>query len=157
LHGRHLGQQFVGGGPVGWLLGQAMLDQEAQFGGQLIQIRLAVDEPVGQLRTRPFAERPLACGGEHEHRTEAEHVAWRPDIPAHGLLGRHEPGRADHQARSGHRHGLRSARDAEVNHPRPVLGQQHVGGLQVAVHHGCGVNRAQALRQPRRERQRRPG
>jgi hypothetical protein len=75
LHGRHLSQQFVGGGPVGWLLGQAMLDQRAQFGGQLIQIRLAVDEPVGQLRTRPFAERPLACGGEREHRTEAEHVA----------------------------------------------------------------------------------
>ena len=75
-----------------------------------------------------------------------------------GPVRGHEPGRAGHPADAGRRHGAYSrpggARDAEVDHPRPVRGQQHVRGLQVAVHHTRGVDGAQALGQPRRQGQR---
>ena len=57
----------------------------------------------------------------------------------------------------GERAGLDRPGDAEIDHPRPVLGQQHVRRLQVAVHHARGVDRAQALGQPRGQRQHRGG
>ena len=40
------------------------------------------------------------------------------------------------------------AGDAEVDHPRAVVGQQHIGRLEVAMHQASVVNGAQRLGQP---------
>src|SRR6185437_7164068 len=47
------------------------------------------------------AERSLAPRGVDEHAGQAEDVAGRADGEAFGLLRRHEPGRADHEAGTG--------------------------------------------------------
>jgi hypothetical protein len=94
------------------------------------------------------AERPVPRGGEHQHRAEAEHVAGRANLTALGLFGGHEPRRADDQAGVGQRARLRGPGDAEVDDSRPVVGQQHVGGLEVTVDHAGRVDRGQALGQP---------
>jgi hypothetical protein len=115
-----------------------------------------MDHAVQQRHRRSVAERALAGGGEGENRRQAEYVARRPDFVTRGLLGGHEPGRADHQARLRQNRGFRSPRDAEINDPRAVLRQQHVGRLEVPVHYARGVDRAQALRQACRQCQQRP-
>ncbi len=89
-----------------------------------------------------------------QHRPQAENVAGRPDVVAESLLRGHEPGRAEFLARRRTRlGGLGGLGDPEVDHPGAVLGQQHVRGLQITVYHACRVDRAQALRQARRQRQ----
>ena len=112
---------------------------------------------VQQRRRGPSAERALSRGGEGEDCPQAEDVARRADLMAHSLLGGHIPGRADHQARLRQRGGFHRPGDTEINDPRAVLGQQHVRRLEVPVHHARGVDRAQALRQARGQRQQRPG
>ncbi len=82
-----LGQQLPGGGPPGWILGQAALDQRPDFGGQVFQVRRVVDHPVDQRGGGSGAERPLAGGGEGQDGAEAEDVAGRSDLAAFGLLG----------------------------------------------------------------------
>jgi hypothetical protein len=114
-----------------------------------------VDHPVQQRHRRPGAEWSLARGGEGEHGAEVEDVARRADLVAHGLLGGHEPGRPDHQARLGQHGGFRGPGDAEIDDPRTVLGQQHVRRLEVPVHHTRDVDRVQAFRQARGQRQQR--
>jgi hypothetical protein len=116
-----------------------------------------MDHAVQQRHGRSAAKRAFTRGREGEDTAQVEDVARRPGFMTHGLLGRHEAGRADHQARLGQRRGFHGPGDAEVNDPRPVLRQHHVGRLQVAVHHARGVNRGQALRQARGQRQQRPG
>lgn len=74
---------------------------------------------------------------------------------AENLLGRHEPGRADHHVRTGLRARLSGPGNPEVNDPRAVLGQQDIGGLQVPVHDVRGMDGAQALGQTRRQGQQR--
>ena len=106
-----------------------------------------MDHAVQQRRRGPCAERALARGGEGEHRPQAEDVGRWPDFVTGGLLGGHEPGRADHQSCLRQRRGFHRAGDAEVDDPRTVLGYQHVRRLEVPVHHACGVDRAQALRE----------
>ena len=112
---------------------------------------------VQQRRRGPGAERSLARRGVGKHRAQAEDVAGRPDFISRGLLGGHEPGRADHQARHRERGRFHRPGDAEVDDPRAVLGQQHVRRLEVAVHHARGVDRAQAFGQARGQRQQGPG
>jgi len=107
-----------------------------------------MDHAVQQRRRCPGAERALARGGEGQDRPQAEDVARRPDFITGGLLGGHEPGRADHQACLRQRRGFHRAGDAEVDDPRAVLGYQHVRRLEVPVHHARGVDRAQALDLP---------
>jgi hypothetical protein len=66
-----------------------------------------------------------------------------------------EPGRPDDQARLRQHGGFGRPGDAEVDDPRPVLGEQHVRRLEVPVHHAHGVDRVEALRQPGGQRQQR--
>jgi hypothetical protein len=80
-----------------------------------------MDHAVQQRCRCPRAERALARGGEGQDRPQAEYVGWRPDLITFGLLGGHEPGRADHQARLRQSGGFRGPGDAEVNDPRAVL------------------------------------
>jgi len=60
----------------------------------------AVEEGGG----RPGTERSFTRRREREHGSQGEDVARRADFVPGGLLGRHEPGRADYQARLG-QHG----------------------------------------------------
>ena len=151
-----LGEQAGGGGPLAGILGQAALDQRPDFGRHPVKAGVAVDHAVQQRGRGPGAERALARGGEGQQRPEAEDVGRRPDLVTHGLLGGHEPGRADHQARLRQRRGFHRAGDAEVDDPRAVVRDQHVRRLEVPVHHARGVDRAEALRQARGQRQQRP-
>ena len=112
-----------------------------------------MDDAVEQLCGRADSEGTLAHGGERQHGTQAEDVAGRPGLFASRLLGRHEPGRADHEVGAGQRGGVRSTGDPEINDPRAVAGQQYVRGLEVAVDHPLGMDRPEPFRQPRGQRQ----
>ena len=114
-----------------------------------------MDDAIQQRRRGPCPERPLAGGGEGKHRPEVEDVAGRPDFGPHGLLGRHEARRSNHQAGLRQRGCFGGAGDAEVDDPGTVRGQQHVRRLEIPVHHARGVDRIQAFRQARGQRQQR--
>jgi hypothetical protein len=144
--GTYLVQQLAGGGPVVRELSQAALDQLPQFGGYVIKVRGAVDQPVHERGGRPGTERSLAGGGEGEHRAQAEQVAGRAEIRIQDLFWGHEPRRADRQVGARGRARLGGLGNPEVDDSRPVFGQQDVGRLKVAVHHPGGMDGAQALR-----------
>jgi hypothetical protein len=99
LEGTHVGEQATGGGPLPGVLSQAALDQRSHLGRHPIEAGRAMDHAVQQRGRCPGTERPLARGGEGQHRPQAEYVGRHPDFITRGLLGGHEPGRADHQAR----------------------------------------------------------
>jgi hypothetical protein len=155
LEGADLGEQAVGGGPLRGVLGEAALDQRPHRGRHPVKVGGSVNDAIQQRRRCPRPERSLASAGEGQHRPEVEDIAGRPDFTAHGLLGRHEPRRSDHQAGLRQPRCLHGAGDAEVDDPRTVLGQQHVRRLEIPVHHAGGVDRIQALRQARGQRQQR--
>jgi hypothetical protein len=85
--GVELDQELFCAGPLRWALGQAPLDQRPEFGGQPAGVGRGEYNPVQQGGAGPGAERPLAGGGEGEHRAQAEHVAGRADSVAPGLFG----------------------------------------------------------------------
>ena len=99
----------------------------------------------------PGAERPGATGRVRDHAAQGEHVAGGPG-PALGLLRRHVTGRAEHHSGRGRRRPVGGPGDPEVDHPGPVCGQQHVGRLEVAVHHPARVDGRQRLAQPGQQR-----
>ena len=147
----------AGGGTQARVLGQAPLDQRPHLGGDVLEVSRPADHALEHRGRLPGAERLAARGGEGEHRTQAEHVAERPHLLPLGLLGGHEAGRADHEAGPRQRSCLRGLGDPEVDHPRPVQGQQHVGRLEVTVHHARRMDRGQALGQIHGQRQQGPG
>jgi len=98
-------------------------------------------------------ERRPPEGRVGRHRAEREHVDRRGRGPPFGLLGGHEPGRADPHAGPGHRGGVGRPGDPEVDHPGPVRGEQHVGRLQVTVHEAGVVNHLQRLGDARGQQQ----
>ncbi len=155
LDGTHLVKHLASGGPVARVLSQAAPDQLSQFGGHAAKVRGAVDQPVHERGVRPGTERSLACGGEGEHRAQAEQVAGRADIRAQGLFGGHEPRRADPQVGARGYARLGGLGNPEVDDPRPIFGQQHVGRFKVTMHDTGGVDSVQALRQPGGQRQQR--
>ena len=147
------GQQVAGREPLAGILDQAALDERAEFVRHSVQLGGGMNDPVDERCGRAAAERCLTACREGQHRAQAEDVARRADLAAFGLFGRHEARRADHEARPRHRGRLGRPGDPEVDHTRPVLGQQHVGGLQVTVHDTGGVDRGQAFCQPGGQRE----
>ena len=139
-------------GAGGRVLGQAPGDHRTEPRRYPVQDRLGVHHPVQDGGRRPGAERSRPRRRVGHHAAEREHVARGSRAPALGLLGRHVPRRAEHHPGRRQRGSVDGARDAEVDHPRPVGGQQHVGGLEVAVHHAAGVDRLQRLDQPGQQR-----
>ena len=125
------------------LLSQAPAHQRPQFNRQRTQVGRAVDQPVHEQSTRPGPERPLSASRVHQHRTQAEDVARRPRVLAQSLLRRQEPRRP--QIRAG---DAGDAGKPEPRHPRPVLVQQDVRGVEIPVHQARLVNGAQPRCQP---------
>ncbi len=131
--------------PGGGVFGQARSDQGAQVRRTSIQVRLVVQDPVRDRRVVPLAKgRPAECGVDGQ-RPEPEHIDRRGDRLVQDLLGRHEQGRAHHDAGPGQRGRLQRAGNPEIDHPRPIRRQQHVGRLEVTVHDPGRVNGLQRL------------
>ena len=120
------------------LLVQAPAHQRPQFTRQPAEVSRAVDQPVHEQSTRPGPERPLSPGRVHQHRTQAEDVARRPRVLAQSLLRRQEPGRPEIRAGQASNRGK-----PEPGDPWPVLGQQDVRGVEIAVHQPRVMNGAQ--------------
>jgi len=88
-------------------------------------------------------------GGVAQHRAQREDVGGGGDLARpRDLLGRHETRRPDHRSGAGERGALQRPGDAEVDDARSVVGQQDVGGLEVAVHQPRPVDGLQRLGQP---------
>ena len=138
-------------GPVGRVLGQAPGHDLPQPGRDRVQDRVRVHHPVQHGSRRPGAERPGSPGRVGDHAAQREHVAGGPGL-ALGLLRRHVAGRAEHHPGRGQRRPVGGPGDPEVDDPRPVHREQHVGGLEVTVHHPAGVDRLQGLDQPGQQR-----
>jgi hypothetical protein len=136
------------------VLGEAGLDEPANLGGNRAEIRLTVHDAVhhrGRRRARGDAERVGPGGGVGEDGPEREDVARRPGLERLHLLGGHVAQRPDDGAGRGQPGVGDRARDAEVDDPRPVEREQHVGGLEVTVDEVGSVDGAQRLGQARGE------
>ncbi len=147
--GRHLAQV----GALARVLGEAGRDQPPDVGRNRAELGLGVHDAVHDRGggDTAAAERYRAGRGEREHRAEREHVAPGTGRQRLHLLGRHVTGRPDDRA-GGSQPGVGGRPgDAEVDHPRPVQRQQHVGGLEVAVHQASRVDCPQRLGQPGRQ------
>ncbi len=136
------------------IAGQAVRDEAAQERvGDPVQVRVLVQHPVDQDLDGPVAEHAMPEDGEPQHRAEREDVARRAHLLAGGLLGRHVAGCSQHPARTGQRVVVGRPGDAEVDDPRALTAEQHIGRLQVAVDDAGPVDGVQPFRQPCRQRQ----
>ena len=82
--------------------------------------------------------------------TVTAQVKMSAAVPARPVIcsGAMYAGRADGDAGPGQAGRVQRLGDAEVDDLRPGRGEQHVGGLEVAVHDAGRVDRGQRLRQP---------
>jgi len=95
-----------------------------------------------------LVKRRASLDGGVERHAQREQVARRPEVLAHGALGRDEVRRAEHHARGGELHVGGHPGDAEVGEHAPAVGaDQHVGRLDVAVQHAVGVGDLQRAEQ----------
>ena len=100
-----------------------------------------------------------------EHHAQAEDIAARVRRRGIGLLGGHVLGRAHERALHGAgarvaERGIGHARDAEIDDARAdgtvVVGDEDVGGLQVAVDHAAAVRVLDGIADPHHELDARP-
>jgi hypothetical protein len=87
----------------------------------------------------------VSSAGEGQHRTQAEDVARRANFLGQDLLRRQET-----RVLARHVGGVPGP---VAGQPRPVIGQHHVRGFEVAVHQARGVHVAEAFGQPGRQLQ----
>ncbi|GGJ58582.1 hypothetical protein GCM10010121_081590 [Streptomyces brasiliensis] len=112
-----------------------------------------VDGAVEDGRRLARAEGPSAGRRVAQDASQREHVTGRAHLPAvgQGLFGREVARGADDDVGRGQRRRVRAPRDAEVDQPGPVPGEQDVARFDVAVHESGRVHLGQGLRQPRAE------
>jgi hypothetical protein len=150
--------------PVRWIAREHAAEQLVELVGRvrpaLTQARRLVEQHARQRRD----DAPVAPGLAPRERGE-EHAAERVDVDGRpqrsfstDLLGGHEPRGADGRARARQRSGVEgaSARDPEVDElrsPRVTRLEQHVAGLEIAVHHAPLVRGAERAREPLTERE----
>ncbi len=146
-HPQRLGQRD-GGGPLGRVLAQAALDDRPQRLGHGAGALRLLREVRLQDRHRVVALERRAAGDQF-----VQHDAGTVDVDRGGLraavggLRGDVGGGADELVGAGDARGVGEPGDAEVGehrvHPLAAVhgqgGQQHVGGLQVAVHDAVGV------------------
>jgi hypothetical protein len=91
------------------------------------------------------AEREPADRREGGQRAQREHIDGRRHRPVQDLLGR-QVVRRPHRGPGPRRRGRRQrSGDPEIDHPRAVLGEEHVGRLEVAVDDVSRVDRLERL------------
>ncbi len=132
-------------GPVLRIGGQAAREERPERLGQQGQVGFVVHDPVQHADRGTVPVQRPAQRRERRGLAEREDVGRGRDLSRGGLLGRHEVGRADRGAGGGVRGEVGGQGDAEVDHTRPVGGQQHVGRLEVPVHDARGVDGLQCL------------
>ncbi len=147
------GQYLGGPGPRARIPVQAVpyeVEQPGRYAGQ-VRFRFGAAqqecrEAAGLLRV-PEGQPP--GGRVRKDRAEAEDVARGGDRLAADLLGGHEAGGADDFAGPGQADVVAGggAGDAEVDDARPVEGDQHVRGLQVAVDDARAVDVLEGVRE----------
>src|SRR6478752_7975499 len=145
-----------GAGPLVRVLAQAAFDHRPQRLGDVAGAAgLLAEVPVQDLQRGAPGERRAAGDQFVEQDAGAVDVHGGGLRTAFGRLGRHIGGRADELMGPGQARGVREARDAEVGehrvHLAVALVEQHVGGLQVAVHDTVRVARGQRVRDLRGE------
>ncbi len=138
-------------GPGARILGQRPLHHAPDAVVEAVEPGLLVDDPIEDLARRSGAERVPARPGVRDHPAPREHVGRGRERLAARLLRRHERGRAE-DGLADQALGVDELGDAEVDHPGPERGEQHVGRLEVAVDHPGAVDGAERGRDPHRER-----
>ena len=131
------------------ILVQALEDDGPQRRRQAAHVRLLVHDPVHDRGHAVRAERQPAGGGVDHRQCPGEDIDGAGRPPSGQLLGRHVGRRSDQPARDRRRVG--EPGDAEVDDARAVRSEQHVGRLEVAVHHARAVDRRQRGGGPHRE------
>ena len=139
-------------------------DERGELGGQVGQVGLLGGQPGQHVHDRVPAIGRVPGRREGQRGAQRVHVAGRRGPGALvGLLRGHVRRRADGAVRGGNAHAFGRPGHAEVDHPRPVRRDQHIGRLKVTVHQADAVDRVQRLRAPggeppdRRHRQRAAG
>jgi hypothetical protein len=142
-------QQIAGARAPGRILVQALQDDGSQGRRQGTHVRLFVHDPVHDGGHAVGAECQLAGGGvDHRHRP-GEYVDGAGRASAGQLLGCHVGRGADEPA--GDRRRVGEPGDAEVDDAGAVRSEQHIGRLEVAMHHPRTVDRGQRGGGPDRE------
>ena len=151
------GQQVAGGRPQGGVLDQAALDQPAHLGSARDPGRRLVDHAVDQRRSDPAPNGPSPVAAKARTAPRLKMSLGGPTSRPSACSGDMKPGEPIISPVRVSAAGPGGPEYAEVDQPRPVLGQQDIRGLQVPVDHARGVDRAQALGQPRRQLEHLPG
>jgi hypothetical protein len=126
---------------------QARGDELGQLGGQPDEIRRLGGQPDQDVHDRVALIGRVPGRREQQRRAQREHVAGHRRLPrVAGLLRGHVGGRADGAASHGELDPLGGPGHPEVDHARPVRGDQDVGRFQVPVHQPGDVNGLQRLR-----------
>lgn len=148
-------QQLVRRGAGLGLLLQTEADEGEQLGRDVVEFGVALDHADRRLVGARAVEGAPARGGERDHRAQREDVGRRAHVLGSGELFRGHEGRgAHHAAGLGEDVGggeLGGAGDTEVDDAGAVVGEHHIGRLQVAVDHARAVDVADGLRQARGE------
>ena len=127
---------LAGGRPAGRVLGEQAQDHVRQIARPLDPSGLAVDHRRRRRQRGTRLERRPALHREVEQGAERPQVGGRPDLRSGRLLGRHVRRRPDDQAGGGHPGVVPDRGHPEVGQLAPVARlDQHVGRLDVAVHH----------------------
>ena len=137
------------GRPRRGVLRQAGLDDRRDPRGHAAQVGRHRHDPVERRGGLVGRERAARRRGPGQRRAQREHVALGAALArALDLLGGHEVRRADDLAGDGEPRRVDRPRDPEVDHSGPAGGEEHVGGLQVAVDEPGRVDRRQRLGEP---------
>ncbi len=135
--------------------GETAGDQRSQLLGQGRQVGFRVHDPVqhadrGAVPVQRFPQR-----GERGCLSQGEDVGGGGDVTRRRLFGSHELRCSDRGGRRRVPTDAGGQRDTEVDHPRPVRGQQDVRRFQVAVDDARAVDGLQRLGHPRHQPQHR--
>ena len=131
-------------------------DQRQQLRRDAAELRPALDDPEEDGLEVARAVGRAAGGGVGHRGAPGVHVGRPAGRPALDDLGREIARGAHHQSGLGEPGGVGQVRDAEVDHDRLPVVEQHVARLEVAVHHPGRVDGGERLGQPARQLQQRP-
>lgn len=131
------GCDFLRVGALSWVLGEAVLEQGAEWLRYVFESRFVVHDPVqegGEVEFLAVGEEGAVAGCRvHENRGEGEHVGRGSGDRAGGLFGCEEAGCADDGAGAGVSWVVDGAGDSEVDEEGTFRAEEYVRGLDVTV------------------------